>query len=226
MITLFPKAETKPEELPDDPQLARLAFLARHLDDLQTIRLVGISIALMELPLLDHAPHRTQAITMAVTAVLSVAWYYLSRHWFRNRYGRSWNTPVEWDNAGGWSPGIIVGFVIFGLCVVWSDQLMATPAKNHSINIVFFIGISAWLGRMVRDRTNLPLRRTIYRSSGFASVVCFLPILLTAVTTHSRRVQLGSISLYGMILFGVSLFDAWLLHRTFAQIKAQGVETA
>lgn len=226
MITLLPKAEAKPEELPDDPQLARLAFLARHLDDLQTIRFGGIPIALMELPLLDHAPHRTQAITMAVTAVLSIVWYYLSRHWFRTRYGRSWSTPLEWDNVGGWSPSVIVGAAVFAIFVVWSDQLMSTPAKNHSIQIVCFIGISAWLGRMVRDRTNLPSRRTLYKASGFASVACFVPILLTAFTIYSRRVELVSISLYGMILFGVSLFDAWLLHQTFAQIKAKGEETA
>lgn len=225
MITLFPKAETKPEELPTDPALARLAFLARHLDDLQTIRLAGIPIALMELPLLDRLPHGPQAIIMAVTTALSVAWYYLVRRWFRSRYGRSWVAIDVPENS--WTPTTIVGFVIFFILMGWFDQLMGSSSKNHHfVNVAGLIGVSSWLGQVVRDRTNLLLRRSVYKYSGFASVVCFVPILLTGFTTYARRVQIDSLALYGSILLSLALFDAWLLHYTFAQTKAEGEATA
>jgi hypothetical protein len=224
MITLFPKAETKPEELPADPALARLAFLARHLDDLQTIRLAGIPIALIELPLLDRLPHGPQAVIMAVTIVLSVAWYYLVRRWFCSRYGRSWVATDMPENS--WTPATIVGFVIFFLLMEWFDQLIGSPVKNHSLNVAGLIGISSWLGKVVRDRTNLPLRRSVYKSSGIASLVCFGPIILTGFTAHARRVQIDCLALYGSILFSLALFDAWLLHHTFAQTKAEGEGTA
>ena len=222
MITLFPKAEAKPEELPADPALARLAFLARHLDDLQTVRLAGIPVALMELPFLAGMPHRAQAITIAVTAALSVAWYYLSREWFRSRYGRSWvgdNTP---ENS--WTPATIVGFTLFFLVVEWL-HLTSGSLGNHSVNLGGLIGVSLWLGRIVRDRTNLPLRRTVYRFSALASFVCFVPILLAIFMSYTRKLQLDGLALYGSVLLSLAVFDAWLLHDTFAQARA-GEQTA
>ena len=220
MITLFPRAETKPAELPTDPELARLAFLARHLDDLQTIRLAGIPIALMELPLLDRLPHGTQALLMAVTTAISIAWYFLVRQWFCGRYGRSWVAADVPENS--WTSSTIIGVVIFFLLMGWLDQLMGSPAKNHSFNIAGLSGVSIWLGRVVKDRTNLPLRRTVYKTSGLASFVCFVPILLTGFTAHARMVQIDSLALYGSILLSLALFDAWLLRRTFAQTKTEG----
>ena len=220
MITLFPRAETKAEELPADPALARLAFLARHLDDLQTIRLAGIPIALMELPLLDRLSHGPQAVIMAVTIGLSVAWYYLVGQWFRSRYGRSWVATNVPENS--WTPSVIVGFAIFFLLMEWLHQLMGGPAKHHSANVAGLIGLSSWHGGVVRDRTNLPLRRTVYKSLGFASLVCFVPILLTGFTAHAREAQIDGVALYGSILFSLALFDAWLLRHTFAQTKADG----
>ena len=224
MITLFPKALTKPEELPADPALARLAFLARHLDDLQTIRLAGIPIALMELPLLDRLSQGSQAVIMAFTAALSVVWYYLISRWFRSRYGRSWVATNVPENS--WTPSIIVGFTIFFLLMEWLDQLMGSPLKNHSVNVAGLIGISGWLGMVAKDRTNLPLRRTIYKFSVFASFVCFVLIILTVFTSQARRVALDSLALYGSILFSLALFDTWLLGHTFAQTRAKGETTA
>jgi hypothetical protein len=229
LITLFPKAQTQPEELPADPALARLAFLARHLDDLQSIRLVGIPIAFMELPVLDTLPHGTQAITMGLTVALSVGWFYVSRYWFRSRYGRSWSTDDRWDYRGGWSSGMIIGFTIFGLLITWLDQLTSLPAKNHAMNTTWLIGVGAWFGQVVRDRTNLPKRRTVYKFAGLGVVVCLPCILLVGLfgfAAYSRRVSLDIFALMGAVLFGLALFDLWLLRQTFAQIKTQGDETA
>ena len=220
MITLFPKAKTKPEELPADPVLARLAFLARHLDDLQTIRLAGIPIALMELPLLDALSHRSQAVLMAVTTALSVVWYYVIRQRLRSRYGRSWVANNVPENS--WTPSIIVGFTVFFLLMEWLDQLIGSPLKNHGVNVAGLIGISSWLGMVVKDRTNLPLRRAVYKFSAIASLVCFVPIILMGFTSHARRVETDGVALYGSILFSLALFDAWLLRDTFAQAKAEG----
>jgi hypothetical protein len=198
MITLFPKAETRPEELPADPALARLAFLARHLYDLQTIRLAGLPIALIELPLIDHLPHRPQGLTMAVTTALSVAWYFLVRQCFRSRYGRSWVAINVPENS--WRPTTIVGFFIFFLLLEWLDQLMGSPLKNnHGVKVAGLIGISSWFGMVVRDRTNLPLRRTVYKFSALASLVCFVPTVVIGFTAHARRFEIDSVALYGSI---------------------------
>jgi hypothetical protein len=225
LITLFPKAAAKPEELPDDPHLARLTFLARHLDDLQTIRFAGIPVALMELPLLDRASHHAQIITLAVTIALSVAWYYFSRHWFQGHYGRSWNDASMMEYSGGWTPRTVVAFTAFGVLFCWFELLAFNPAKHHLVNMWWIMGMAVWSGRIVRDRTNLSIRRTVYKFSALAYIFCVLPILLTAFAAYAHTVQLYSLSLFGTVLFAVALFDATLLHRTFAQIKGHGKES-
>jgi len=222
MITLFPRAQTAPEELPCDPELARLTFLARHLNDLQSIRLADIPIAMMQLPLLNVISHRTQMTAMIVTAMLSVVWFYTSGAWFRHRYGRAstWSDSTA-DLPNGWTRTYAVGFAIFGLLMGWIDVLTASSAhQTRLINMVLFIGIGQCMGQVIRDRTNLLLRRTVYRSVAIGSFFSMLSVLPGAFI-HSLAPSLFGLAGYGLLLLGLTVFDAWLLQRTFRSTQVQ-----
>ena len=212
MISIFGKnvIAARPE-LPADPELARLTFLARHFEDLQSIRYLGIYLLLMETPLLDCLPQRSALLVATGTAICGVLCFFGWRRWTAEHYGRIQSAgdddtyPFEW---------IFPAALLFQALMALADAI-GTGKSSTAVHILGAGFVANQWNMRRADRTNLPIRRTVYKAVAVGVVG---NVLLVLFARHNSF-WLDCNALLGTLFLAASMFDAWLLAWCFRRLK-------
>jgi hypothetical protein len=191
-------------------QPQRLEFITRHFNDLQTIRLAPLPMAMLLAPAAHRMPHMIRGVAWGalLTFFLGVAgFYWWSTVAIRRRYG---SVKVSRDEARRRRPLVIRAIQLIVLAgLLWFGFFARTYFWDLYIPSTILIGMLT----TVVDSTNVASRRVAW-AIGLVVLFSAGP-LLVGVDGGAAIFFLA-----GGVWLSLSIFDFVLLRRTFTEISA------
>jgi hypothetical protein len=192
------------------PNPQRLEFITRHFNDLQTIRLAPLPMAMLLAPAAHRLPHLSRSgawgVLVAFLLVLG-GFYWWTTIAIRRRYG---SVKVSRDEGARRRPVVIRAIQVIVLAgLLWFGFFARTYFWDLYIPSTIFIGMLT----TVLDSTNVASRRIAW-AIGLMVLFSAGPLLV--------GVDGGAaiFCLAGGVWLSLSIFDFLLLRRTFAEISA------
>ncbi len=188
----------------------RLEFVARHFNDLQTIRLAPIPFAMLLAPAWHLLPHLSRGGAWAGLLLFLVTvggFYWWSTIAIRRRYGTVKQSTKEASRMRGHPVIILLSLAV--VVVLVSSQAHHTPWADNYITLM----VLSTMLITILDRTNLASRRMVW-ALGLVILFGAGPFLLD--------VDGGAaiFSLAGAVWLSLSTFDFLLLRRILAKSSA------
>jgi hypothetical protein len=189
------------------PNPQRLEFITRHFNDLQTIRLAPLLMAMLLAPAAHHMPHMSRSVAWGalLAFLLTVGgFYWWTTIAIRRRYG---SVKVSRDEGQRRRPLVIRAIQLIVLAgLLWFGFFARTYFWDLYIPSTILIGMLT----TVLDSTNMASRRIAW-AIGLVVLFSAGPLLL--------GVDGGAAIFFlaGGVWLSLSIFDFLLLRRTFAE---------
>jgi hypothetical protein len=191
------------------PNPQRLEFITRHFNDLQTIRLAPLPMAMLLAPVAHRVPHVGRGVAWGalLAFLLGVGgFYWWTTIAIRRRYG---SVKVSRGEGRQQRPLVIRAIQLIVLAgLLWFGFFARAYFWDLYIPSTIFIGMLT----TVLDSTNTTSRRFAW-AIGLAVLFSAGPLLV--------GIDGGAaiFSLAGGVWLSLSIFDFLLLRRTFAEIS-------
>lgn len=188
--------------------VGRLTFLATHLYQLQTLRWLGLHLALVASPLFFFYRPWQNCVLASLLAAFTMGWFFCFTRAVRQRFGTTKLSRVQRVRLRYPSRLLAIVPLVFLLGHAYCRYVLGT----HNDDFLITWWLVLWLLAPVFDRTNPIARRSAY-GLALTALVSIYARFAFGTPLDDWRGSLAFSSL-GAVLLALAIFDYKLLCRT------------